>query len=110
MRHKFSLLKMAGVERAGIEAYRRLWALVSRAYPEPDDLSVYEVHENQVRPQPAMQQLISKAFFMRAVGQEGTKGGARRGGTQEGRRGGRGRLLTSERGRPGGGGQECAAA
>ena len=48
MRHKFSQLKMAGVERAGIEAYRRLWALVSRAHPEPDDLSVYEVHENQV--------------------------------------------------------------
>ena len=47
IRHKYSQCKVAGVERMGIEAYRRLWALVSRAYPEPDDLSVYEVHENQ---------------------------------------------------------------
>ena len=47
VRHKFSQCKMAGVERLGIEAFRRLWALLSRAYPAPDDLSVAEVAENQ---------------------------------------------------------------
>lgn len=47
IRHKYSQCKVAGVERMGIEAYRRLWALISRAFPGPDDLSVYEVHENQ---------------------------------------------------------------
>ena len=31
----------------GIEGFRRLWALVNRGYPAPDDLSVAEVAENQ---------------------------------------------------------------
>ncbi len=51
MRHRYAQCKMSGVERVGIEAFRRVWALVSRAHPCADDLSVYESAENQLAAQ-----------------------------------------------------------
>jgi hypothetical protein len=51
MRHRYAQCKMSGVERVGIEAFRRVWALMSRAHPCADDLSVYESTENQLAAQ-----------------------------------------------------------
>ena len=80
--HKYSQCKLSAVERMGVEAYRRLNALLSRAFPLPDDLSVSEVAENQCE--------ASKMALIQ-VEQEGERVGEtdRQGG--DGRRGGGGR-------------------
>ena len=47
LRHNYSQCRMGGVERLGVEAYRRLAALLLQAYPTPDDLTASEMAEKQ---------------------------------------------------------------